>query len=52
MPELFDIEIYLAAFRERVAGSALTRNVEPLLAAVDGVFIAAFARLGKLHCMP
>jgi hypothetical protein len=52
MPELSDSEIYLAALRERVAGSVLTRRVEPLFAAVDGVVITAAVRLGKYHRMP
>jgi hypothetical protein len=52
MLKLSDIEIYLAAHRERVVGSVLTGSVEPLLAAVDDVVITLAARLGKVHRIP
>ncbi len=57
MPELPDIELYLEALRERVAGRVLTRSsvrslfllrsVEPPLAAVEGAAVTTLERLGK-----
>jgi formamidopyrimidine-DNA glycosylase len=57
MPELPDIELYLEALRERVAGRVLRRSsvrslfllrsVEPPLAAVEGVAVTSLERLGK-----
>lgn len=57
MPEVPDIEPYLEALRERVAGRLLKRSsvrslfplrsVEPPLAAVEGVAVTSLERLGK-----
>jgi formamidopyrimidine-DNA glycosylase len=57
MPELPDIELYLEALRERLAGRVLKRSVvrslfllrsvEPPLAAVEGVAVTTLERLGK-----
>ena len=57
MPELPDIEAYLAALRTRVLGQTLTqirigspfllRTVDPPLSAVEGQEITALSRIGK-----
>ena len=57
MPELPDIELYLAALRERVlgrtlerirvAGPAWLRSVDPPLAAAEGRRVVGLRRLGK-----
>jgi formamidopyrimidine-DNA glycosylase len=57
MPELPDIELYLAALRPRVVGQPLLRvrlaspfllrSVSPPLSAVEGKRVAAVSRLGK-----
>ena len=57
MPELPDVELYLAALRPRVAGRALdrlrlgnpfvVRSIEPPVSALEGRAVAGLRRLGK-----
>ncbi len=57
MPELPDVELYLSAFRARLAGQPvervrlatpfLLRSVDPPLSAVEGRVVAGFRRIGK-----